>query len=139
DGAPCDDALIEIWQPNAAGKYAHPDDPQPAEKLDPGFTGFGRAATDASGGYRFTTIRPGRVPAPGGLLQAPHINLALFARGLLRGLSTRIYFSDEASNQTDPVLSSIADPAARRTLIAARQPGPGPALYRFDIVLQGEG
>ncbi|HZX96671.1 MAG TPA: protocatechuate 3,4-dioxygenase subunit alpha [Myxococcales bacterium] len=136
--APCDDALLEIWQANAAGRYAHPDDPQPEELLDPGFTGFGRALTDASGRYRFVTIRPGRVPGPGRALQAPHVSLTVFARGLLRGLATRIYFADEPSNADDPVLSSIADPAARRTLLALRQPGPE-AIYRFDLVLQGEG
>jgi len=138
DGLPCDDALIEIWQANAAGKYAHPDDPQPADRLDPGFTGFGRALTDANGRYRFTTVRPGRVPGASGALQAPHVNAGIFARGLLRRLCTRIYFADEPSNDSDPVLASIADPAARRTLLAARRPGPE-VLYRFDIVLQGKG
>jgi protocatechuate 3,4-dioxygenase, alpha subunit len=140
DGLPCDDALIEIWQANAAGKYAHPDDPQPDDRLDPGFTGFGRALTDSSGRYRFATIRPGRVQGAGGALQAPHVNVGIFARGLLRRLCTRIYFADEPSNEGDPVLASIGDPAARRSLLAARQPGAGPeALYRFDIVLQGQG
>ena len=139
-GKPCDDALIEIWQANADGKYAHPDDPQPGERLDPGFLGFGRAATDAEGRYRFTTIRPGRVPGPGGVLQAPHVSVAVFARGLLGRLCTRLYFADEPSNDSDPVLASMADPAARRTLLAVRQPaGAQEALYRFDIVLQGEG
>jgi protocatechuate 3,4-dioxygenase alpha subunit len=138
DGLPCDDALIEIWQANAAGRYAHPEDPQPADRLDSGFTGFGRALTDANGRYRFVTLRPGRVPGASGALQAPHVNVGIFARGLLRRLCTRIYFADEPSNDSDPVLASIADPAARRTLLAARQPGPE-VLYRFDIVLQGKG
>jgi protocatechuate 3,4-dioxygenase alpha subunit len=141
DGQPCDDALVEIWQANASGKYAHPDDPQPEETLDPGFIGFGRAVTDAAGRYRFVTIRPGRVAAGSGVQQAPHVSLTLFARGLLQRLSTRIYFSDEASNAADPVLAAIADPAARRTLLAVRQEGGGQqgALYRFDVVLQGQG
>lgn len=141
DGAACDDALIEIWQANAAGKYAHPDDPQPRELLDPAFAGFGRALTDASGGYRFTTIRPGRVPGAGGRAQAPHVNVTLFARGLLKALATRLYFADEPANDSDPVLSAIADPAARRTLLAVRQPGEGSqvAVYRFDLILQGPG
>jgi len=140
DGRPCDDALVEIWQANADGRYAHPDDPQPDTLIDPGFVGFGRAVTDAEGRYRFTTIRPGRVPGPGGALQAPHLSVAVFARGLLRRLCTRLYFADEPSNESDPLLASIADPAARRTLLAARQPaGPQEILYRFDIVLQGEG
>ena len=140
DGVPCDDALIEIWQANAAGRYAHPDDPQSADRPDPGFTGFGRTSTDAGGRYRFATIRPGRVQGPGGVLQAPHVNVGIFARGLLRRLCTRIYFGEEPSNGTDPVLASIADPVARRTLLAARESGAGPeARYRFDIVLQGPG
>ncbi|HTO99163.1 MAG TPA: protocatechuate 3,4-dioxygenase subunit alpha [Myxococcales bacterium] len=141
DGVPCDDALLEIWQANAAGSYAHPEDPQPADKLDPGFPGFGRSCTDAAGRYRFLTIRPGRVPAPSGALQAPHLNLAVFARGLLRGLNTRIYFSDDPANAEDPVLSAIADPAARKTLLAVRQEASGAqgTLYRFDVVLQGPG
>ena len=140
DGQPCNDALIEIWQANAAGKYAHPDDPQPGEMLDPNFTGFGRAATDEEGRYRFLTVRPGRVPGRLGL-QAPHINLAVFARGLLQRLCTRVYFEEEASNAGDPVLATIADPAARRTLLAVRQQGGAEqgTLYRFDIVLQGQG
>ena len=140
DGRPCADALVEIWQANAAGKYAHPEDPLPRDALDPGFTGFGRAATDAEGRYRFLTIRPGRVRGRLGL-HAPHLNAGVFARGLLQRLSTRIYFEDEASNADDPVLAAIADPAVRRTLLAVREESAagGPALYRFDIVLQGQG
>lgn len=137
DGAPCDDALVEIWQANAAGKYSHPDDPQPPSLLDPAFDGFGRALTDAAGRYRFVTVRPGRVPGPGGALQAPHVNVTLFARGLLKALSTRLYFEGEPSNETDPLLSSLADPAARRTLLAVREPQADPVAYRFDLVLQG--
>lgn len=141
DGLPCGDALLEIWQANASGKYAHPEDPQPEDKLDPRFSGFGRTITDAGGRYRFTTIRPGRIPGPPGGQQAPHINLTVFARGLLRELHTRIYFSDEPSNAGDPVLGAVADPAARRTLLAQRQEAGAAkeALYRFDIVLQGQG
>ena len=122
DATPVDDGLIEIWQANANGEYG-----------DPGFRGFGRAITDAAGGYRFTTIRPGRVRGNGDALQAPHINVTVFARGLLKQLATRIYFAGEPSNDVDGVLSSIADAAARRTLIAERESG----VHRFDIVLQG--
>jgi len=134
DGAPVDDAVLEIWQADAEGSYDHPDDGRPA---DPRFHGFGRAMTDEAGRYRFLTIRPGRVPAPRGALQAPHINLTIFARGLLKQLVTRIYFADEPSNDGDPVLAAIGDPAARRTLLAARQDTGG--AYRFDVVLQGKG
>jgi protocatechuate 3,4-dioxygenase, alpha subunit len=134
NGAPVDDAVLEIWQADAEGRYDHPDDGRPA---DPRFRGFGRAMTDEAGRYRFVTIRPGRVPGTGGALQAPHVNLTIFARGLLKQLVTRIYFADEPSNQADPVLTGIADPAARRTLLAVRQDGG--TTYRFDVVLQGKG
>ena len=138
DGAPVVDALLEIWQANAEGKYDHPEDGQ-EKPVDPNFRGFGRAATDAEGRYRFTTIRPGPVPGRGNALQAPHIDVAIFARGLLNRLVTRVYFEGEALNEADPVLSSIDEPAVRRTLIARRANGQGGAAYRFDIVLQGEG
>jgi protocatechuate 3,4-dioxygenase alpha subunit len=138
DGMPVPDALIELWQANAAGRYNHPDDPQTEKPLDPHFLGFGRVATDAEGRFRVVTVKPGAVPGRGNALQAPHINIALFARGLLKHLYTRIYFADEAANAGDPLLSSIEDEAARRSLLARPEAGPGPALYRFDIVLQGD-
>lgn len=140
DGAPAADALLEIWQANAAGRYAHPEDTQ-EKPIDPKFRGFGRVCTDAEGRYRFTTIRPGAVPGRGNALQAPHINVSVFARGLLKRLVTRIYFGDEPSNETDPVLGAIEDEAVRRTLVAtASRGGKGQTLaYRFDIVLQGQG
>lgn len=140
DGAPAADAVLEIWQANAAGRYAHPEDTQ-EKPLDPKFRGFGRTCTDAEGRYRFTTIRPGAVPGRGNALQAPHINVSIFARGLLNRLVTRIYFADEPANETDPVLSAIEDPDVRRTLVAERNADDKgrPAAYRFDIVLQGEG
>jgi len=135
DGAPLNDALIEIWQANAAGRYDHPDDRQ-EKPLDPAFHGFGRCPTDDSGRFHFRTIRPGPVPGPGNTLQAPHINVAFFARGLLRQLHTRIYFSDETANASDPLLSSIDDNDVRGTLIARRGEG---GSYRFDFILQGQG
>jgi protocatechuate 3,4-dioxygenase alpha subunit len=137
DGQPVPDALVEIWQANAAGRYAHPDDTQ-AKPLDPSFVGFGRCATGDDGGFRFATIRPGRVPGRGNSLQAPHINVGLFARGLQRRLVTRIYFEDGDGNADDPVLAHVPDAARRATLLAKRSPGED-AVYRFDIVLQGEG
>jgi protocatechuate 3,4-dioxygenase alpha subunit len=139
DRAPVPDALIELWQANAAGRYNHPDDPQTDKPLDPGFRGYGRSATDADGNFRFVTIRPGPVPGRGNTLQAPHLNLAIFGRGLLKQLFTRVYFADAAENAADPLLLAIDDPAQRRTLLATRQDDGPPPTYRFDIVLQGAG
>jgi protocatechuate 3,4-dioxygenase, alpha subunit len=137
DGAPVPDAVIELWQANAAGRYNHPDDQQTDKLLDPHFRGFGRVATDAEGRFRVMTIKPGPVPGRGNALQAPHINIALFARGLLKHLFTRIYFGDEPANAGDPLLSTIEDAAARDSLLAQRT-SDNPPLYRFDFVLQGE-
>ena len=138
DGVAVADACLEIWQANAAGRYAHPDDTRADTPLDPRFRGFGRISTDAEGGFRLKTIKPGPVPGRGNNLQAPHLAVAIFARGLLKQLFTRIYFADEALNGSDPVLSSIDDPARRRTLIAIRDDASRPPTYRFDIVLQGD-
>jgi protocatechuate 3,4-dioxygenase alpha subunit len=138
DGAGVPDAMLEIWQANAAGRYAHPEDKQ-EKPQDPNFIGFGRVFTDKDGRYRFITIRPGAVPGRGNTLQAPHILMSVFARGLLNRLVTRIYFADLAqANETDPVLSRIEDMAARQSLLAALIGGAVPT-YRFDVVLQGEG
>ena len=135
DGAPVDDALLEIWQANRGGRYAHPEDTREEIPLEDGFTGHGRCGTDESGRYWFVTVKPGPVPAPGGGLQAPHIEVSVLARGLLKRLATRIYFPDEAeANETDPVLSSV-DPERRDTLVARDDGG----VLRFDIRLQGEG
>lgn len=138
DGVPVADACLEMWQANAAGRYAHLDDTRADKPLDPHFRGFGRASTDAEGNFRFTTIRPGPVPGRGNALQAPHIAIALFARGLLKALYTRIYFAGEPLNETDPVLLSIENPTRRRTLFAAPQSGAGSPTWHFDIVMQGE-
>jgi len=135
DGRPVPDAFLELWQANSAGRYDHVADEQTDKKLDANFLGYGRVATDAQGRFRIKTIKPGPVPGRGNSLQAPHINVAFFARGLLRQLHTRIYFSDEAANASDPLLAAIEDDGARQTLIAR---GAG-STYRFDIVLQGEG
>ena len=137
DGAPVPDAVVEIWQANAAGRYAHPEDPQTDKPLDPNFRGFGRVATDAEGRFHFTTIKPGPVPGRGNSLQAPHINVLLLSRGLLIHLHTRIYFDGEAGNAGDPVLA-LVPPDRRPTLIASREPGNGNPVYRFDIRLQGD-
>jgi protocatechuate 3,4-dioxygenase alpha subunit len=139
DGAGVPDAMIELWQANAAGRYNHPDDHQEDRPVDPHFRGFGRVATNAEGHFRIVTIKPGPVPGRGNALQAPHINIALFARGLLIHLYTRIYFADEAANAADPLLSSIEDVAVRNTLLARGTGAGAPPIYRFNIVMQGEG
>ena len=137
DGASVPDACLELWQANAVGRYAHPDDTRTDKPLDPNFRGFGRVATDADGRFRFTTIRPGPVPGRGNALQAPHIGIALFARGLLKQLFTRIYFAGDPLNETDPVLLSIDDPARRETLLATPN-GSDAGTWHLDIVMQGE-
>ena len=129
-GDPVDDALVEIWQANRAGRYNHPEDPRAELPLEEGFVGFGRCATGEHGEFRFYTFKPGAT-AP----HAPHINVIVLARGLLRHLFTRIYFPDEDdANASDPLLSSIEEPAVRETLIAR----PDDGGLRFDIHLQGE-
>jgi protocatechuate 3,4-dioxygenase alpha subunit len=135
-GAPVLDALLEIWQANAGGRYACPEDRRDDIPLDENFTGYGRCALDRQGGFRFRTIRPGRVPGPGNSLQAPHIALGIVGPGFLKRLATRIYFSDTAANDEDPILNLLPE-ARRPTLIAQRQTGPD-NLYRFDLRLGGD-
>ena len=137
DGKVIPDALVEIWQANAHGRYNHPEDKQ-EKPLDSSFTGWGRSGTDSTGLFFFETIKPGPVPGADESAQAPHINVTVFARGMLVHAYTRIYFSDEAVNAGDPVLSSIKNKARRKTLIANREERNGKAVYRSDIRLQGE-
>jgi len=137
DGKPVPDAMVEIWQANAYGRYNHPEDKQ-EKPLDPSFLGWGRSGTDKTGVFSFETVKPGSVPGPDESIQAPHINVTVFARGMLVHAYTRIYFDDEPGNGTDPVLSSIKDRGRRRTLIAPREEQSGKPVYRFDIRLQGE-
>ncbi len=134
DGKPVNDALVEIWQANAHGKYAHPDDPQD-KPLETAFKGFGRTPTDDNGSFKFTTIKPGRVAAPGGGLQAPHINVTIFMRGMLKQLNTRIYFPADAANESDSVLKRV--PEARRATLMAKSTGPG--ALEWNVILQGAG
>jgi len=134
DGNGVGDALIEIWQANAHGRYAHPEDTQD-KPLEPGFTGLGRVATADDGGFRFTTIKPGRVPAPAGGLQAPHLNVTILMRGMLRHLQTRMYFSGDAANAEDAVLSSV--PSARRETLIAKPIAGRPGALEWNVVLQG--
>jgi len=135
DGAPVSDAMIEIWQANAEGRYNHPEDVQ-QKALDPDFTGFGRLATDENGRCTFTTIKPGRVPGNGGTLQAPHINVSVFARGVLKRLATRAYFAGDAANAGDPVLALA--PADRRATLLAQLNAAGDHEWLFDIHLCGD-
>lgn len=133
-GKPANDALIEIWQADAEGRYAHPADPR-SSNAD--FKGFGRVGTgtDPECRYRFDTIMPGPIGADA----APHINVIVFARGTLNHLYTRLYFEDQAAaNARDAVLQSV--PPERRATLIARRDKTGPELaYRFDIRLQGDG
>ena len=127
------DGLVEIWQATAAGKYAHPEDRQ-QKPIEKGWRGFGRIPTDAKGGFRFTTIKPGRVPGPDGKQQAPHLVVSVFMRGLLKHLATRIYFPDEPANNEDPILKLVPVPR-RPTLIARRS---GKDALEWNIILQGK-
>jgi protocatechuate 3,4-dioxygenase alpha subunit len=138
-GQPVPDALVEIWQADALGHFNHPADEQRAQ-ADPHFRGFGRAGTGPQGQFAFETVKPGPLPGPVGGQPAPHVDVRVFARGMLIHAVTRLYFADEPANQTDAVLSSIADPARRQTLIAAAEPPARESVptYRFDIHLQGE-
>lgn len=133
-----EDALLEIWQANPAGRYRHPDDTRDLA-LNDGFTGFGRTVSDfETGEYRFVTAKPGRVPDAEGALQAPHISLMVQGRGMLNPVFTRIYFSDEEeANRDDLTLRRV--PAHRRdSLIARLVDDQNPKIYRFDVLFQGE-
>jgi protocatechuate 3,4-dioxygenase alpha subunit len=135
EGQPVSDALVEFWQANRAGRYAHPEDTREELPLEEGFDGFARCATDGEGRFELVTVKPGIVPGPGGRPQAPHIDVSVFARGVLKRIATRIYFPDEAeANEADPILSSIEDPEDRATLVAVEEDG----ALRFDIRLQGD-
>jgi protocatechuate 3,4-dioxygenase alpha subunit len=132
DGQPVGDAVIETWQANSYGKYAHPDDAQ-EKMLEENFKGFGRVLTDTRGGFRLATIKPGPVAGADGRVQAPHITVVIFMRGLLRHLMTRIYFPGDAANADDPVLSLV--PAARRATLIATQSAIG--VLQWNVNLQG--
>ena len=135
DGVGLNDAMIEIWQANADGKYNHADDAQ-QKTVDSSFLGFGRLGTAEDGSCNFETIKPGRVPGPGNILQAPHLNVAVFARGMLRQLFTRVYFAGDPANREDPVLALV--PVERRETLVAHPDSARPGGWRFDIRLQGE-
>jgi len=132
DGQPINDAMIEIWQADSQGRYAHPRDTRALPNA--AFKGHGRSATDKSGVYVFDTVKPGPVPGPNGKPQAPHIMFCIFSRGMLRQVYTRLYFEDEKANAEDPILALV--PADRRGTLIAKKTGAG--AYRFDIRVQGD-
>jgi len=134
DGVPVNDAMIEIWQANAEGKYNHPEDTQD-KSADPSFRGFGRLATNDNGECTFQTIKPGRV-ATNGKLQAAHINVSVFARGLLNRLVTRIYFAGDPAVEQDNVFKLAPDD--RRDTLLAYQKNDRPNEWQFEIHLCGE-
>lgn len=135
NGEPVPDALLETWQANAEGRYIHPEDLQ-SEAGNTEFFGFGRIPTDANGSFRFTTIKPGPVPGPEGTMQAPHIVVSVFMRGLLMRLITRIYFLGDPRNEKDYVLNLI-EPARHSTLMA-KPAAEDKSLLVWNVNLQGE-
>jgi protocatechuate 3,4-dioxygenase alpha subunit len=134
EGKPVNDAAVEIWQANSHGKYASPADAQD-KPVETAFRGYGRSLTDEAGAFRFRTIKPGRVPGPGGRLQAPHIVVTIFMRGMLKQLLTRVYFPGDPANADDPVLGLV--PADRRSTLIARKKADG--VLEWNVVLQGKG
>ena len=136
-GSPIKDVLLEAWQANSQGVYAHPED---GRQVEEGFRGWGRVITDfETGEWGFDTVKPGPVLGRNGRTVAPHINLWIVARGINIGLSTRMYFDDEAdANADDPVINLIEWERRRATLLAKRSERDGKIVYRFDIKLQGE-
>ncbi len=133
EGVEIKDAMIEIWQADHEGRYAHPEDGRPLASNS--FRGFGRASTEGDG-FAFDTVKPGQVAGPNGGLQAPHINVGVFARGVLKRLHTRIYFAGDAANAGDPILALV--PADRRDTLLAKPDPAKPGLWHFDIHLQGD-
>ena len=133
DGVPVPDAVLEIWQANRYGRYAHHEDTQkkPVEK---GFAGFGRVATNGEGLFQFSTIKPGPVPGPNGTEQAPHLVISVFMRGLLKRLVTRMYFPNDARHANDPILT-LVDAARKGTLIATADDAS--CSLEWNVVLQG--
>ena len=136
-GTPVRDVLLETWQANADGIYAHPEDPR-FDTVEDGFRGWGRVISDfTTGEWEFETIKPGGCAGRSGAMQAPHISIWVVARGINLGLNTRMYFSDE-DNSADPVINMVEHNVRRDTLIAKRSMENGAVVYHFDIVLQGE-
>lgn len=131
DGVGVPDAQLEIWQADAAGEYL-----DAATETKPNFSGFGRVPTGDKGEFRFTTIKPGCVAGPENSMQAPHLVVLVFMRGLLRHLATRVYFADEATNSNDPILDLV--PEERRGTLIARREGESGSTFVWNICLQGD-
>jgi protocatechuate 3,4-dioxygenase alpha subunit len=138
---PIQNAIIEIWQPDANGVFQHPLDPR-FEEVDPGFFGWGRVRTDKDGGFEFRTVMPGAYAAEDGTVRCPHLNLMVLAIGLTRRLITTVFFGDPAGRISDPVLDCVSDPARRQRLFAipekSETESSDPLVYRFDIVTRGQ-
>ena len=132
EGAPVPDAMIELWQADSEGVYA-----QDSGADGAAFRGFGRLATAEDGSCTFETIKPGRVPGLSGMVQAPHINVSILGRGILKRLSTRVYFAGDAANSTDPVLALV--PENRRATLLAQPDAAGTSGWTFNVHLRGEG
>jgi protocatechuate 3,4-dioxygenase alpha subunit len=135
EGALVDDCMLELWHADSEGRYNHPADPR-RQEADPACSGFGRLATCEDGSCQFETIRPGRVPGPGSIRQAPHLNLAVFARGMLKQLYTRVYFANNPANGEDSALALV--PEDRRQTLLAQPDADRQGAWRFDIYLQGD-
>ena len=137
-GDPVPDALVETWQADPDSRFDHPDDPRGADRGGIQLAAeVGESATDRDGRFRIVTVRPGPLPCPAGGTEAPHLDVSVFARGLLDRVVTRIYFADEhQANAADPVLSAIAEPGRRETLLAV--PSGEAGEFGFDIRLRGE-
>ena len=133
-GQPVPDAILEIWQADANGRYYHPEHADTRNNVTP-FVGFGRVPTDGQGQFSFTTIKPGPVYGPDGKPQAPHLQISVFMRGLLRQLVTRMYFPDEPLNGSDPGLQFV--PESRRETLIARRTGPEGNNLEWNVLLQG--
>jgi len=135
DGLGVPDAVVEVWQANAHGKYAHPEDTQD-KPLQAGFRGYGRIPTNQHGVFRFATIKPGPVPGPNGKDQAPHLVISVFMRGLLKRLVTRMYFPNDPRNAEDLILNLVE--ADRRPTLIAKPAAGGSSALDWNVVLQGE-
>jgi protocatechuate 3,4-dioxygenase, alpha subunit len=136
DGKGVPDAVMELWQADAEGKYFRAESAQGKAPAG-GFRGFGRIDTKADGGFSFTTIKPGRVRESGEAEQAPHISVTIFMRGLLKQLFTRVYFPDDPANKTDAVLNAV--PAERRATLIVKSVAGDKDVFDWDVILQGEG